>query len=499
MGEAKAWLGQPSFNRSVKLKAGDDRLTSDAGALLLREADHRLGLVASLAERLYDPRDPSKIRYTLAELLRERLYALGQGYDAQDDLDQLAHDPAFKMAVWDRAGDEVLGERLASQPTQSRLIDILTNFPANRTTLREALADWSARHLRATGGDHAARRITVDIDSFSLETHGRQQGARYNGYFRATCYHPLVASYTVAGDYDGFQHGHRLGQGFVHAILRAGNVHTASGAGRFFRESIRKSRQLGYVIDLRFDAGFASGEILDMLRDEGVHFLCRLKSNPRLDKLAEPHLTRPVGRPPKEGYEFTVELGLYRADSWRHAQRVILVVRDQPDAKTGQLNLLPEYFFLVTDRSEEECSGLATLEHYRQRGTFEDRLGEFRAAIGPHLSSPSFAENETLLLLSLLATNLVNVLRCEAEDAGGACWDLGRFQRRVLKAGGRIAKHSRRLLVTLAIAVTPIWQRLLQCMGRWRLPPRFGSPRGPRRRDYMPLPRHAFLAEVLVE
>ena len=99
----------------------------------------------------------------------------------------------------------------------------------------------------------------------------------------------------------------------------------------------------------------------------------------------------------------------------------------------------------------------------------------------------------------LSGTNLVNVLRCEAEDAGGACWDLARFQRRVLKAGGRIAKHSRRLLVTLAVAVTPIWQRLLQCFARWRLPPRFGKPRRPRRRDYMPLPRHAFLAEVLRE
>ena len=178
---------------------------------------------------------------------------------------------------------------------------------------------------------------------------------------------------------------------------------------------------------------------------------------------------------------------------------MILVVVDHPDAKTGQLNLQPDYFFLVTDRSAEERSGVATLEHYRQRGTFEDRLGEFRATVGPHLSSPTFAENETLLLLSLLSTNLVNVLRCEAEDAGGACWDLGRFQRRVLKAGGRVAKHSRRLLITLAAAVTSIWQRLLHCFERWRLPTRFAMPRGARRRRYMSLPRHAFLSEVLRE
>jgi Transposase DDE domain group 1 len=499
MGEANKGLGKLTFNRSVKLLGRDERLTSDAGTLLLREADHRLGLTESLAGKLRDPRDPTKIRYTFLELLRERLYALAQGYDAQDDLDQLAHDPALKIAVWDRPGEQVLDERLASQPTQSRLIDMLTRPVGNPAVLRQALTDWCERHLRACGGDHAARRITADIDSFTIETHGRQQGTRYNGHDRITCYHPLVASYTVAGDYDSFQRGHRLGQGFIHAILRSGNVHTASGAKRFFREVIRKSRLLGYVVDLRIDAGFTSGEILDMLRDEGVHFLGRLKSNARLDALAAPYLGRPIGRPPKEGYEFVVELGLYQADSWRHPQRVILVVVDQPDAKTGQLNLQPDYFFLVTDRWVDELPGAAALEHYRGRGTFEDRLGEFRAAVGPHLSSPTFAENETLLLLSLLSTNLVNVLRCEAEDAGGGCWDLGRFQRRVLKAGGRVAKHSHRLQITLAAAVMPIWQRLLHCFERWRLPTRFAMPRGPRPRRYISLLRHAFLSEVVRE
>lgn len=189
-----------------------------------------------------------------------------------------------------------------------------------------------------------------------------------------------------------------------------------------------------------------------------------------------------------------------------------MVVVDQPDAKTGQLNLLPDYFFLVTNRAAEELPAEAALEHYRGRGTFEDRLGEFRAAIGPHLSSPTFEENETLpldelgavsevepLLLSLLATNLVNLLRCEAEQAGGACWDLGRFQKRVLKAGSRVAKHSRRLVVTLAVAIVPIWRRLMNCFAHWRLPDRFAAPRGPRARAFVPLPAHAFLLEVLRE
>jgi hypothetical protein len=499
MGEGKNLLFEPSFNRAVKVQGGQDRLTSDAGTLLLREADHRLGLTQSLAGQLVDRRDPGRIRYLLVELLRERLYAMAQGYDAQDDADELAHDPAMRLAVWNRPGKRVQEERLASQPTQSRLLTALGNDKANIEVLRETLADWSARHLRATGNDHAARRITIDIDSLPIQAYGSQAGVKYNGYYREEVFHPLVASYTVGGDYDGFQKGLRLGQGFIHAVLRAGNVHTANGAKRFFRQTVRKAKQLGYVTELRFDAGFAEGAILDFLSDEKVPFLARLKANDRLQDLAAEHLKRPVGRPPKDGREVLVELGTYQAESWRYPQRVILVIVDYPDPKTGQLFLEPDYFFLVTSYSAQERPAEERLEHYRQRGTFEDRLGEFRQWIGPKLSSQDFASNEATLLLSLLAFNLANMLRCELEDSGGACWDLGRFQKSVLKAGGRIAKKAGRVIVHLAAAVIPLWERLVARLGQWRLPKRFPAPRTPAYRRFLPPPRHALLTRVIRE
>jgi hypothetical protein len=61
--------------------------------MLLREADHRLGLIDSLAEQLSDPRQPHLIRYSLGELLRERIYSLALGYRAQDDLDRNRSQP----------------------------------------------------------------------------------------------------------------------------------------------------------------------------------------------------------------------------------------------------------------------------------------------------------------------------------------------------------------------------------------------------------------------
>jgi len=57
------------------------------------------------------------------------------------------HDPAMRIATWDRPGEQVLDERMASQPTQSRLTDIVSLYKENLETVRNALADWVARHL----------------------------------------------------------------------------------------------------------------------------------------------------------------------------------------------------------------------------------------------------------------------------------------------------------------------------------------------------------------
>ena len=115
MGEAKDNLFEPEFNRSIKIQG----------------TDQRLQLINSIAQKVQDPRRSDRIRYQISELIRERVFAMAIGCSTQDDVDRLAQDPAFRAAVWDRNGDQVVHERLASQPTQSRLINILTNRSAN--------------------------------------------------------------------------------------------------------------------------------------------------------------------------------------------------------------------------------------------------------------------------------------------------------------------------------------------------------------------------------
>ena len=127
------------FNGSLRIEGRPERLTSEAGAIVLREVMERVGIIEWLDERLLDPRKPELITHPLPELMRTSLLLLAQGWRDQDDTDALRDDAAFRLAVSDRRGlgpletrearedDGPLGKNptvpdgLASQPTLSRL------------------------------------------------------------------------------------------------------------------------------------------------------------------------------------------------------------------------------------------------------------------------------------------------------------------------------------------------------------------------------------------
>ncbi|QRK04913.1 transposase [Archangium violaceum] len=141
------------FNGSVKLEARAERLTSEAGAVLLREVDERLGLTRWLGEMLTDTRDEKRITHSLRELVRTDLLLLGQGWRDHDDADALRRDAALRLAVSDSKssvplrGKEGGAEGLASQPTLSRLTAMLAR-EENRKVLHEALVWQTGRRLR---------------------------------------------------------------------------------------------------------------------------------------------------------------------------------------------------------------------------------------------------------------------------------------------------------------------------------------------------------------
>lgn len=60
MGETLS-LSQPSFNRCVRIESRESHLSSDCGAVLIREVLERTGLIEGLGWRLHDPRDPRRV------------------------------------------------------------------------------------------------------------------------------------------------------------------------------------------------------------------------------------------------------------------------------------------------------------------------------------------------------------------------------------------------------------------------------------------------------
>ena len=67
----------------VDFKGGE--VTSDAGLLLIREVDRRLGLTERAARRLVDKRQKCKVSHEVLGMLRQRVDGLVAGYEDLND------------------------------------------------------------------------------------------------------------------------------------------------------------------------------------------------------------------------------------------------------------------------------------------------------------------------------------------------------------------------------------------------------------------------------
>jgi len=482
MGEAQGTLFPLDFNRAVRVEARPERLSADAGALLIRELTDRLGLPELVARHLDDARDPDRVVHPFIELVRTALLLLVQGWRDQDDVSLLRDDPVLRVAVSGRRGEGPLKPAapnapggLCSQPTLSRLQAAL-----GRETNREGLAELLRELVVPFLGTEGAGRdeITLDLDSFPHRVHGHQPGTAYNGHYRARCFHPLVAS--VDGRY------------FLGGRLREGNVHTAEGGLDFVLPILGWLRGLVPRVWLRADAGFPAPEFLDRLDAEEVSYVFRLRSNATLERMARPFLRRPPGRPPVEGRTWFHEIS-YRAGSWSRARRVVLVVLERP-GEQGHLFL--DHFFLLTSATPTEERASRLLDRYRQRGAAESDFGAFKSTLALTLSSSprpkshyrarpvqdpdayeapdTFAANDARLRFALLASNVLAAGADLLSQAEKPRISRERLRTLLLKTATRVRFGERRLTFIIDRSRAPLWQRFLRRLRTLPLPR--GSP-----------------------
>ncbi len=523
-------LFQCSFNSSIKVEARAERISSDGGALIFRELDQRLRLVEDLAARLRDPRRPALVIYPLAELLRTRLFTLGQGWRDQDDADKLRYDPAFRLAVSERKGDKPLRQdesesnpnHLPSQPTCSRLIKSLST-EHNRKELQAELLNFTRKDVQITRGRRLGFAV-VDVDSTPIEVHGNQGGSGYNGYYECSCYHPLLAYLAETEDWIG-------------AKLRSGETWSPKGAKEFLLPLLDEvEKHIADQVAVRGDCAFAEGEDNMLALEERRNasgqsapapYVFRLKTNSRLEKIADRVIPRAIGKKP-HAQEWAVEIE-YRADTWSRPRRVILVIVDRPG------EIWRDHFFLVTSWPKGEKDAEEVLKFYRPRGTMENHIGELKNVLCPALScsereprskkenrtatdqaladQQDSACNEATMLLHLLAYNLANFGRRLAEEAFPAPtqattgheaveqvaakdlsvpkkqtmsrsakrtpspsislpepsgWSLQRFREQILKVAVRFLLGSHEVIAIIPAPAAELWQKLWQRIAQLR-------------------------------
>src|SRR6202166_3744318 len=105
------------FSRRVQAEFTAGRVSSDGGALLLREADRKINLLGRLAACFIDGRSPLLVRHRLSEMVAQRIYGLALGYEDLNDHEQLRSDPLLGLL----SGKRELDKPLAGKSTLNRL------------------------------------------------------------------------------------------------------------------------------------------------------------------------------------------------------------------------------------------------------------------------------------------------------------------------------------------------------------------------------------------
>lgn len=85
--------------RKIEAEFSGGDITSDAGILLLRMAEKKLGLIKEIFKVIDDPRDKEKYKHEQVTMLRQRIFGVALGYEDLNDHITLRKDKAFQAAV----------------------------------------------------------------------------------------------------------------------------------------------------------------------------------------------------------------------------------------------------------------------------------------------------------------------------------------------------------------------------------------------------------------
>lgn len=367
----------------LTVTVSDSQLTSDAGLLVVREFDHRIGLTSALAAAISDPRAPKRVHHEVAEMVRARLFGILAGYEDQNDHDLLRHDPVFKLIADRRPGDGPL----AAQPTLSRFenrVDIPSLKRLRTVLLEQFVASFP----------EPPSRLTLDLDAMDDPCHGHQQLALFHGYYGQYQYLPLLISCEE-------------NQQFVLCQLRHGTAAADLGAADDLELVVTHLRRAWPDVEIvvRGDCGFGRPEMYEVCERLELTYTFGLAANAVLKRASESLLTTAVTQQEETNTPQRIfDTFFYRAESWPFPRRVIV----KAEANSVGTNRR----FVVTNRPGAGIFPEGTYDEYIRRGESENRHKELKCGLfGGRLSDHRFLANFFRLYLHVFAHVLLVRLR----------------------------------------------------------------------------------------
>jgi hypothetical protein len=407
-----------SKSRKILVDFNGGDVSSDAGVLLVRQADRKLRLTEELHALLKDPRRQASCDHTQMEMLQQRIYGLALGYEDLNDHETLRQDVALQTAV--QADQE-----LASSATLCRW--------ENRADRETAglISEWMVEQF-IRSFEQAPEELILDFDATDDKVHGKQEGRFFHGYYDHYCFLPL---YVFCGDQ------------LLVSYLRPSNIDSARHAWAILALLVRRLRKVWPKVKIIFrgDSGFCRWRMLRWCESHDVRYIVGIAKNSRLDEMAEPLLDRACRQYEKTGQKQRLFRFLrYAALSWDHERQIIVKAEHTEQGRN------PRYVVTNLTGDPQELYD----QIYCGRGDMENRIKEQQLDLfADRTSCTKWWANQFRLLLSSLAYLLLEAIRRlglkGTELARAQC---GSIRLKLLKIGAVVRRNTRRVYFHLSSA-----------------------------------------------
>ena len=433
--------------RSVTGRFDGGRISSDAGGVLLREVDKRIGLTPRLSRCFVDYRNPLSVEHDVHALVSQRIYAIALGYEDLNDHGALRGDALLSLLVGKR---DLTGEKrkresdrgyaLASASTLNRLElgepEEAARHRYKRIVSRPEGLDDLLVELFMESHRRAPREVWLDLDATDDPLHGHQEGRFFHGYYGCYCYLPL---YIFCGEH------------LLCARLRPSNRDGAAGSIEELERIVGQLRRRWpkVRIHIRGDSGFCRESVMRWCEEHDLGYVLGLARNARLVRALGTAMCearsvhRHTGNPARRFRDFT-----YRTrKSWSRRRRVV--------GKAEYLSKGENPRFVVTNLSPRKASARRLYEKlYCARGDMENRIKEQQLDLfADRTSTHTMRANQLRLYFSSFAYVLMQALR----RLGTAGTELARAQcstlrLKLFKVGARIRITARRVWLSFSQA-----------------------------------------------